>query len=257
MTVGDDRLPVGLLHPLLGSERLRHGPRGTGAGGGGPGAAARDRAGGCGAAGRGRGAPAHRTRAPRRDRALGLGDDRAGGRGAAAVAPRAGARAAGPRGRRVDGTGGADRDAPARRAAPRAWDDARVRAAAVAADARHPDRDGARGRSRGRSRRAGRGARAPAGRRPLRLPARPGGADEHAQVRRARRRPGSRCGGATTSSSSRWRTTASSEAASNGAGHGLAGMRERVALCGGTLETGPRDGGGFVVRCHLPLESPA
>ena len=48
----------------------------------------------------------------------------------------------------------------------------------------------------------------------------------------------------------------SSEAASNGTGHGLAGMRERVALCGGTLETGPRDGGGFVVRCHLPLESP-
>ena len=47
----------------------------------------------------------------------------------------------------------------------------------------------------------------------------------------------------------------SSEAASNGTGHGLAGMRERVALCGGTLETGPRDGGGFVVRCHLPLES--
>ena len=48
----------------------------------------------------------------------------------------------------------------------------------------------------------------------------------------------------------------SSEAGSNGTGHGLAGMRERVALCGGTLETGPRDGGGFVVRCHLPLESP-
>jgi signal transduction histidine kinase len=47
------------------------------------------------------------------------------------------------------------------------------------------------------------------------------------------------------------------EAASNGSGHGLAGMRERVALCGGTLETGPRDGGGFVVRCHLPLESSA
>jgi signal transduction histidine kinase len=46
-----------------------------------------------------------------------------------------------------------------------------------------------------------------------------------------------------------------SEAASNGTGHGLAGMRERVALCGGTLETGPRDGGGFVVRCHLPLGS--
>ena len=47
------------------------------------------------------------------------------------------------------------------------------------------------------------------------------------------------------------------DASSNGTGHGLAGMRERVALCGGTLETGPRDGGGFVVRCHLPLEAAA
>jgi signal transduction histidine kinase len=40
-------------------------------------------------------------------------------------------------------------------------------------------------------------------------------------------------------------------------GRGLAGMRERVALCGGTLETGTREGGGFVVRCHLPLEAAA
>ena len=47
------------------------------------------------------------------------------------------------------------------------------------------------------------------------------------------------------------------DSSSNGTGHGLAGMRERVALCGGTLETGPRDGGGFVVRCHLPLEAAA
>jgi signal transduction histidine kinase len=48
-----------------------------------------------------------------------------------------------------------------------------------------------------------------------------------------------------------------SDGTPTGAGQALAGMRERVALCGGTLETGPRDGGGFVVRCHLPLESAA
>jgi signal transduction histidine kinase len=47
------------------------------------------------------------------------------------------------------------------------------------------------------------------------------------------------------------------DAAVNGFARGLPGMRERVALVGGTLETGRRDGGGFVVRCHLPLESAA
>jgi signal transduction histidine kinase len=38
-----------------------------------------------------------------------------------------------------------------------------------------------------------------------------------------------------------------------GAGRGLIGIRERVALFDGHLETGPRPEGGFVVRCHLPL----
>jgi signal transduction histidine kinase len=39
----------------------------------------------------------------------------------------------------------------------------------------------------------------------------------------------------------------------DGAGHGLIGMRERVALYGGSLATGPGDGGGFEIRAHLPL----
>ena len=40
-------------------------------------------------------------------------------------------------------------------------------------------------------------------------------------------------------------------------GHGLLGMRERVALFGGSLEAGPRTNGGFRVRARLPFETPS
>jgi signal transduction histidine kinase len=38
------------------------------------------------------------------------------------------------------------------------------------------------------------------------------------------------------------------------AGHGLIGMRERVALFGGELRTGRNPAGGFSVHARLPFE---
>jgi signal transduction histidine kinase len=40
-------------------------------------------------------------------------------------------------------------------------------------------------------------------------------------------------------------------------GHGLLGMRERVALFGGSLEAGPCADGGFAVRARLVLSGGA
>ena len=46
---------------------------------------------------------------------------------------------------------------------------------------------------------------------------------------------------------------ATSQPRTDGTGHGLAGMRERVALLGGQLQAGPEAGGGFAVRAVLPI----
>ncbi|MER7700340.1 MULTISPECIES: histidine kinase [unclassified Streptomyces] len=47
--------------------------------------------------------------------------------------------------------------------------------------------------------------------------------------------------------------TPASPLESTGTGHGLVGMRERVRLTGGTLDTGPLPDGGFRVAARMPL----
>jgi len=46
-------------------------------------------------------------------------------------------------------------------------------------------------------------------------------------------------------------------AGSTSGGNGLIGMRERVAMLGGELQTGVRRSGGFAVLARLPITGPA
>ena len=115
---------------------------------------------------------------------------------------------------------------------------------------------GARGRPAGRARRSRASARElPVGHRAVRLPDRPGGADERAQARRRRPRHGSRLATARTRSSSRSSTTAAG---------GRARTRRAAATVSSACASGSRStagastpaarpSGGFAVRVLLPI----
>jgi signal transduction histidine kinase len=49
---------------------------------------------------------------------------------------------------------------------------------------------------------------------------------------------------------------AAAPALPDGAGRGLIGLRERIAVYGGELDAGPRSGGGWIVRARFPVDPP-
>ena len=52
------------------------------------------------------------------------------------------------------------------------------------------------------------------------------------------------------------RDSGTGKANGHGTGHGLVGMRERVAMFGGELDAAAQPDGGFAVRARLPLDAP-
>ena len=88
---------------------------------------------------------------------------------------------------------------------------------------------------------------------PLRLPDHPGGPDQHAQARARQPRRRGRPLRRPASCSIEVRDDGAGAAASDGLGHGLVGVRERVKIYGGEMTAGSASGGGFLLTTRLPL----
>ena len=121
--------------------------------------------------------------------------------------------------------------------------------------ARRPRRPGPRRRARRRLRHRGRRATAAGRRRPVGVPHRPGGPHEHHQACPRPPRPVAlRYGTCWLDIEVADDGSGGGAPSVDGSGHGLIGMRERVALYGGELSAGPRGEGGYAVHARLPLK---